>query len=207
MSQKIIRQGFEEMICGQKNCLTVLFPGFGYGCDRPLLRAAYEKAVSAGHDVIQLQYGRLYYKNMPLKEAVAKSFPIALKSSLKALEEPFSKEYKAVYFVSKSFGTMVAGEITRQWESKNIKNFYLTPIEESFCYLAERPSLAAAGTNDPLIAGNFIKKLQDTGMTELFVYQRADHSLEVKEDKKQSIWILEDIRKKYDIFFHIGAGV
>lgn len=62
------------------------------------------------------------------------------------------RAFRSVFFVSKSFGTLVAGELTARRPALEAKNFYFTPLPAALPYLAQPGGqrLAAAGHSRPL---------------------------------------------------------
>ena len=70
------------------------------------------------------------------------------------------KSYCKVYFISKSLGTLFAGEISNQMGDCDIKNLFLTPIEKTVPYMINTNCISVTGSNDkafPISCLDFVR--------------------------------------------------
>lgn len=168
----------------QSDALAVLFPGSNGTCDIPLLHYARKVALLSACDVLSLEYGYVRTEQSFSRELYS---PI-LKESLQAVEACDLAKYRRIYFISKSFGTLIAGEIAGQVCHLPIKSLYLTPLEDTVPYMSKTNCTVVAGDRDNLFPDVF--KLRDMGTVDLRVFPGAGHSLEVKDDYRKSLDIL-----------------
>ena len=91
------------------NRLSVLFPGANNTCEAPLLHYARLIALQAGSDILCIEYGY----NHAGHEFTSEMYKPSLDESLKVLRLCGIEKYDSLSFISKSFGTLIAGEITR----------------------------------------------------------------------------------------------
>ena len=176
--------------------LAVLLPGFGYGPDKPLQHYARKAALAAGFEVLAVEYGPLPRDKSDLARSVRDAFVPALAAAAAQLDRALAgPPFRSVFFVSKSFGTLVAGELTARRPELAAKNFYLTPLPASLPYLAQPGGqrLAAAGTADPFVTAADRARMRAVLGDRLLVFEGADHSLEVPGDPLAGVAILEQV--------------
>ena len=126
------------------NRLTVLFPGANNTCEAPLLHYARLIALQAGSDTLGIEYGY----NRSGHEFTSEMYKPSLDESLEALRLCGIEKYNIVFFISKSFGTLIAGEITKRLKSVNIRNLFLTPVGATIPYINESDCTVVFGTAD-----------------------------------------------------------
>ena len=176
--------------------LAVLLPGFGYGPDKPLLHYARKAALAAGFEVLAVEYGPLPRDRADLARAVRDAFGPALAAAAAQLDSALAgRAFRSVFFVSKSFGTLVAGELTARRPALEAKNFYFTPLPAALPYLAQPGGqrLAAAGTADPFVTASDRARMRAALGDRLLLFEGADHSLEVPGDPLAGVAILEQV--------------
>ena len=85
--------------------LAILFPGVGYTCAKPLLYYTASAAADRNYEIIRLDYGQdihTFRGRTPLElEPVT---ALALKRSLRSLQDIHFSEYEKIIFISKSIG-------------------------------------------------------------------------------------------------------
>ena len=84
--------------------LVVLFPGFGYGPDKPLLYYAAKVARRQGLDCMAVQYSQLFPHEETPQASAAKSYPGAAQDAMTQIPAGYDR----YICIAKSFGTMVA---------------------------------------------------------------------------------------------------
>lgn len=174
--------------------LALLLPGFGYGPQKPLLHYAQRAAQSAGLTVLAVDYGTLPRCD-DLDRRMREAFPAALKAAAAQLDDAaVREEWRAIYLIGKSFGTLVAGELAAQRPALPIRLICLTPVEAALAYL-ERPDclFAACGDADPLVSGAALARMRSAAGDRLQIFHGANHSLEVPGDPLESIEILRQV--------------
>ena len=84
--------------------LVVLFPGFGYGPDKPLLYYAAKVARRQGLGCMVVQYRQLFPHEETPQASAAKSYPGAAQDAMTQIPAGYDR----YICIAKSFGTMVA---------------------------------------------------------------------------------------------------
>lgn len=180
-----------------ENSLVVIFPGGNYNCDRPLLYYARKAALDAGHDVLCMTYRR----KMEWKDSGEYTIEIQADSGFDAVQKCMSKNYKNIYFVSKSIGTEIAGNITERIGYDKVINIFLTPTKNAVKNIINSKGIVVVGTEDFLLAKEDISRIKKCGNVELVSFKGANHSLEVDNNLNECISILGRIGNIYtDIF-------
>ena len=156
--------------------VTVLFPGIGYTCDRPLLYYAGKLAASLGHQVIRVPYGHFPDGVKGDPEKMRQAFLSALAQAEELLRDVDWSAYETVTFIGKSVGTVVAGAYAKKHHLK-VRFILLTPVMEAFDQL-EGLAIAFHGTADPWAqTADVIKTCGAMGIP-LFLTENANQSLE-----------------------------
>ena len=172
--------------------LVVLFPGKNFSCDKPCLHYAATMAFQSGYDVLVLEYG---YQ--------AARTDLDIKDLTKIIDESEAcisqivHEYEQLIFISKSLGTIVAGEVEKRLNLSLKQHIYLTPLQDTIPYINSSNSIVVYGTNDPLFNKELAEKIKDKTIIE---YQNANHSLETN-DVEESINIIQSLIRVYKEVF------
>lgn len=182
--------------------LAVFFPGFGYGCDRPLLHYARKMASDSGCDILTIEYGNLETDKGNLSHSVGSCLNPAFRKAKSQLEHALTYGYDELYFVSKSFGTVVAGMLANEVKGGPIHQFYLTPLAETITYIKQFPGRVESGTRDPYVSADIRAEIAKIPGVELVVRERANHSLEISGDVLYSVDLLKQITERYVDFFY-----
>ena len=170
-----------------KTKLALVFPGLGYGPDRPLLYYAGKLARKAGYALVTLSYGELPRVERPAPGKpldtgrLGECFRLALERSASRLDgvlgkEEMAEEAPGILIISKSIGTAVGAA----WaESRGIvpRQVLYTPVTRTFDFPLAR-SVAFHGTADPWIRTcDCVAGCRNAGVP-LHLFEGADHSLE-----------------------------
>ena len=178
--------------------LTVLFPGFGYRADKPLLHYAGKCSAACGYDVLSVNYRWLDMdKEHSLKERTENSLEGAVLDALRLIRE--AGRYQKLFFVSKSFGTFVAGETEKLLKGTGIpvKQIYLTPLPETYeRYMRLGKCISVTGTADPLMTPEAREWMRMDPKVDLMLVENGNHSLENPGDPLESIDILKAVAAK-----------
>ena len=175
--------------------LLVLLPGFGYGPDKPLLHYAKKAALAAGWQTLAIDYGPLTRgANQSIFEAGQQAFPQAFAAANTQLDSALrAGEYAELLLVSKSFGTLIAGELTASRPALGAKNFFLPPLAGTLPYLSQADCMAAAGDADGLVSDADRLQMRALLGSRFLLFPGADHSLEVPGDPLAGIEILGQV--------------
>ncbi|MFL0270090.1 alpha/beta hydrolase [Candidatus Clostridium radicumherbarum] len=172
----------------KSDSLVVLFPGSGYICDKPLLYYARKATLLYGCDVLSLEYG--YFRS---NEEPSLDFKDRIvKESYEAVELCLSKSYENIYFISKSLGTVVAGEVSELIGYEKVKNLFLTPTKDTVKHILKSRCSIVVGTKDKFFTKGDIETVTNSSVS-VHIIENAVHSLEVDDDYTKSIHILSEV--------------
>lgn len=175
----------------KSDSIAVLFPGADYSCDKPLLHYARKAALLSGCDVLSLEYGFCRVTN-PVE---GNPFSQIVKDCYEAVRLCVEKKYNNIYFISKSFGTSVAGEVSNLVGYDKVNNLFLTPTEETIPYILRSKCTVVSGEKDKHFTQANIDSIRRNSSVDLHIIDKAVHSLEIDDDYMESIKILEYITK------------
>ena len=167
--------------------LVVLLPGMYNTHESPLLYYSANVALQAGCDVLGIEYGYHHSGHSYSSEM----FESTLGETLEALRSCGIEQYHRVSFISKSFGTIIAGEATRHFTSVKAHNLFLTPIARTIPYINEGDCTVIFGTADPLFSQDDADKI--SGNVQVISLPGADHSLTMDNDYRKSLDFLGDV--------------
>lgn len=172
--------------------LMVLFPGMGYTCDKPLLHYAKAYGFLNGYDILCINYGKMTFDKTKVLSSIAPAYDIA-KAALNQID---LIKYKHILFISKSLGTVVAGQLSKEY-TRDIQNIFLTPLKETIPYMNHCKDVTISGDHDPMLSSDDLQWIQKQPITS-FIYPNANHSLEVEGDPIQSIVCLRKVAIIYE---------
>ena len=178
--------------------LAVIFPGIGYGNDKPLLYYA-ERLVRRefGMDVVKVEYTGMPRMVKGDQERTREIIAQALSCAGDCLSGVDISRYDGLVFISKSLGSVVASIAARNLPIP-YAHILLTPQPEAFDYIKEGSGIAFNGTEDPWTEIEQIEALCEENDIRLYVIPDADHSLEtgdIEEDLRILKKTLKKIRK------------
>ena len=183
----------------EKN-LAVIFPGFGYNGDKPLLYYSKKLAGEKGYEILDIKYDLITpYKELENdKDRDKKVFKIAVSEAMKCLSEVNLSEYGKVLFIGKSIGTVVAGYCAGEMEV-DVRHIVLTPVPETFEYLKKICGIIFHGTDDPLCKNDVVLDKCKELELELIEVEGANHSLEIHDvemDLRRIAEIMDRVKKE-----------
>ncbi|MFA5523415.1 MAG: hypothetical protein WDA24_03575 [Tissierellales bacterium] len=161
----------------------------GYSCDRPLLHYARKAALLSGCDVLSLEYGYFKTNNSFRSDYLEQT----IHEAYETIQIALSNSYKRIFFISKSLGTSIAGNISELLGYDIINNMFLTPISHTIPHIIKSKCTVVVGTNDKFFSKENIDLIATYSSVNLHIINDAKHSLEVDEDCMKSIEILKDI--------------
>lgn len=171
------------------NSVVILFPGSDYSCDKPLLHYARKATLLSGCDVLSIEYGYIRANKEPCDDFMER----IIKESYETVQLCLANSYVNIYFISKSLGTIVAGEISDLIKYRKINNLFLTPTKETIKYIMKSNCSIVIGTNDRFFSSKDIDTITNS-YVDMHIIEGAVHSLEV-DDYIKSIQILSDVTK------------
>lgn len=124
---------------------AVFFPGDNYGCLAPLLYYPRKAALTAGCDVLSLEYGY----QVARERATMDQAKYVVEESLSAINLALTPVHRHLLLMSKTLGTFIAGQVAEQFAGLGVSHIYLTPITASLPYLVRSKGLVFTGTSDP----------------------------------------------------------
>lgn len=169
--------------------LVVLFPGKSYKCDAPLFHYARKATIALRYDVLSLEYGFQTAGTDFQRE----DFPYLLRDTLKIIDQCLKNDYLDIFFISKSLGTKVAGELSKNLDFHLIKHIFFTPLPAVIPHILSSQSIVFVGTEDPYFKKIHIEKINRCRTLDLRIIKGANHSLEVEGDYQTSLAILRDV--------------
>ncbi|PJN56505.1 hypothetical protein PAEVO_32280 [Paenibacillus sp. GM2FR] len=170
--------------------LVVLFPGKNYPCDKPSLHFAGTSALQSGFDLMVLEYGyQAARTNLDINDLQR-----VIDESHESVQRIIGK-YNQVVFISKSLGTIVAGEVHGKLEIP-IKHLFLTPIKDTIHYINKFNGLVVYGTKDEVFHRELADQINIDKVREVIEIPNANHSLETN-NVEESIEILSKLVRIY----------
>lgn len=178
--------------CDDSKGLVVLFPGVNYSCDKPLLHYARKIAILNSFDVLCIEYSKKLTKH----DVENGNLEFLQKEILMTLKEVKYKAYNKIYFISKSIGTKIAGELGEALGDKKIKQLYLTPLKGTIRYMKDIKCTAITGTKDKFFKSGDIDRIKEESNVNFILIEEANHSLEIEDDISGSIKILNKVSEE-----------
>ena len=177
--------------------IAVIFPGIGYHKNKPLLYHSAKLAAQHGFKVKALEFSGFPQKLKGNREAMMKSFQLAIAQSEDQLKFIDFPAYDDVVFISKSIGTVAAAIYATKHEVP-ARQLYFTPLEQTFSLIQDGNGLVFHGTADSWVdteavtAGCLEKRLT------LKTVLGSNHSLEsddVFANLQDLLVIMEDVNR------------
>ena len=176
--------------------LVVLFPGRGYTCMKPLLHYAAMAAMEHGMDVLCLEYG-FYQAGSEFTASDIAPFAGELCGILRAAGVA---NYQELFFISKSLGTVLAGEAAQEFQKQTIHQLFLTPVERTLPFLLRAPAYTILGTADDAFPAHCLEQVRALGHCKIMLIPNADHSLETGNGVEKNLAIMREIATVYQSF-------
>lgn len=167
----------------KNNSLVVLFPGVNYSCEKPLLHYARKVASIKGQDVLCISYGYKLSKD-DIGKPIIKTITDEVFQAIKNCSD---KEYNNIFFISKSIGGEIAGNIASKIGYENVKSLYLTPTPSTIDHMIKANCSVIVGTKDKIFTEENIKSINVYKNINLILVDNAQHSLEVDGNIEDSI--------------------
>lgn len=176
--------------------IAVFFPGVSYSCEKPLLYYTASAAHDHGYQIIKLDYGHdIHSSRGRSPHELEQLTKLALKRVIPRILELNLNQYDDVIFVSKSIGTTIALETELCLKPlRPIRHFLLTPLKDTFPYIAKSNGVFFSGTADCYVPADIVrssarKYADKCGGT----FELCNHSLEIEGDTIGNLKRLEQI--------------
>lgn len=179
--------------------LGVLFPGFGYSGQMPLLYYPRQVLFASGADVFVVGYN--YSEDPDFVAASGEQRKLRLQGDAVAAYEKAAgqRKYERVTLVGKSIGTRAVGHVLATEENlPALSCIWLTPIfrSDTLCaQMKQRPhrGLFVVGTSDAHYLPDKLAEVQEATAGQAVIIEGANHSLEIPGNVGQSLQALERI--------------
>nr|WP_154983841.1 alpha/beta hydrolase [Paenibacillus xylanexedens] len=182
-----MKQKYYQIHEGNKK-LVVLFPGQNYPCNKPTLHFAGTSAIQSGFDLLIMEYGYQAARVELDRDEVRR----VVEDSYESVKQVVHK-YNQVVFISKSLGTIIAGEVHEKLDVP-IKHIFLTPNKETIPYVNKFNGIVVYGTKDQVFNEELASEINKEN--EIITIINANHSLETN-DVEESVGILKELVKIY----------
>lgn len=177
--------------------LVVLFPGTGYNCDKPLLYYGDSVALQQGYDTLCFDFKELpIFYNGRTNETDMDLLDDIISVSMKIIQE-LQDQYEELYFISKSYGTLIASNITTKWNQIPIHNCFLTPLLPILPLIEHMNCTVIMGTKDKVLPIEKAAYLTQRPNISFYPIEGVGHSLETFSNTSNSIQILSHIVDYY----------
>lgn len=188
-----------RIVSQDSNTLAVLMPGIGYTLDRPLMDYSKKLVLQLGFDVLSVEYGfQIVRKNLDRE----KELKYLIKESLYIFKSALHEKYRKIIFISKSIGTIIHTLLCDEVSDYEVKNIYLTPINETLKIGIKENSLVITGTHDPLINIETVEEIRKIKGVKLIEIKDGDHSLNINNNVLSSIITLHNVIEAEKEYLH-----
>jgi len=173
--------------------LAIIFPGYGYTCDRALLYYSIQMLLERGADVFQVNYA---FANKPGfwqsgEETRAIWFGTDATVAMRTVLE--KGDYRHITLIGKSLGTLAVGHVAAMMpELADVRAVLFTPLLKNPRLVQQiigfkGDVLLVVGTGDSYHAPDTLQVIQAAREVEVIEVEDGDHSLEIKGDMMRSL--------------------
>jgi predicted alpha/beta-hydrolase family hydrolase len=178
---------------------ALVFPGFGYTCQMPLLFYSIEALLQKGLNVLTVEYNYskdAQFRALSKEEQIGRLHADVEASYRAAQNQGYSN---IVTLAGKSLGTRAIAYLLREHsELRNAKVVWLTPLikgQDLREQIAghEAGNLIAIGTADPHYNVDVLYSLQDNPRISVVLIEDGDHGLQIQGDLNRSLEALSKV--------------
>ena len=191
------------------DALAVIYPGFHYSCDKPLLYYITDLLTEHGMDVLQLRtdYATADFRNLSDMDRLAWLSGDALAGLNTGLAQ---REYTRLILVGKSIGTLSLAYLTTQDIPKYTELIWLTPLFHrpemvNAAAKSRHKSLHIIGDADPNYDTEALSKISQSSFAQVQIVEGVNHSLDNPNDVTASIWKMADIMHGVADFLNLNS--
>ncbi len=178
---------------------AIVFPGFGYTCQMPLLFYSIEVLLQKGLNVLTVEYN--YSRNVQFRALSKEEQTGWLHADVEASYRAAQNQgySNIVTLIGKSLGTRAIAHLLREHsELENAKIVWLTPLIKDQDLREQIAShkagnLIAIGTADPHCDVDILSSLQDNPRISVVLIEDGDHGLQVQDDLNRSLEALSKV--------------
>jgi dienelactone hydrolase len=187
--------------------LAVVFPGYRYRCDGPLLYHPSRMLLSSGADVLLVEYAYDALAEWRSSDSETRKRWLSADSAAAFHTASEQRPYKRIALVGKSLGTQAMGHlIASEPATRHARALWLTPIltDPELGEQLEKsanPSLLVIGSADDYYDSKPLNQLRRKVDVEILVVPEANHVLEAGDGALRSIEILKDVMEAVQRFF------
>ncbi|MHA1934757.1 MAG: alpha/beta family hydrolase [Candidatus Thorarchaeota archaeon] len=187
--------------------LAIIFPGYGYSSDMPLLYYSILSLLDKGVNVLSVDYN--YSKNERYKTLSREEREKWLYSDVDAVLNTvkIEKNHDIIALIGKSLGTMAIGHLLdRDPTLSSCKVVWLTPLLKhpklpNQIVTNGPASLIVIGTADQHYDAEVLSSIQASIQCDIIVIKDANHSMEISGNTWDSIKALNKIVAGFQEFF------
>lgn len=191
--------------------LAVIFPGYGYTCDRSLLHYTMQMLLAQGADVLQVRYE---FSNKPGfwqsgEQTRALWFGTDALAAMRRVQEKGT--YSQITMVGKSLGTVAVGHVaTILPHIANLRGVMFTPLLKNPGLVQQIKAfngelMLVVGTGDSLHDPAALEEICAARKVDVVEVEGGDHSLENKEDVLESLETLKRMMQRVKGFLNQGT--
>jgi hypothetical protein len=187
--------------------LAMIFPGYGYSCDRPLLYYPLQILLDQGLDVLQVNYAFANKPGFWQSGEETRAIWFGTDAAV-AMRSVFEKgDYRHITLIGKSLGTLAVGHIAATMpDLTDVRAIMLTPLLKNPRLVQQiigfkGDILLVVGTGDSLHAPDTLQVIRTARVVEVIEVEGGDHSLEIKGDAMQSLDTLVNVMVGVNEFF------
>jgi hypothetical protein len=200
---RVVNNMFLYHVEESKN-IAILFPGADNSTDIPTLHYARKAALLSGCDVLSLEYGyAINYNTLSQPEII----DTVIDECYEVIKRCVKNEYERIFLISKSMGHFISLRISEQLDIKRIKHICYTPIDINDSDIVKYECVVFTGTKDKWLSMAARNELANYSNVDFIQMKDAVHSLEIDDNYKQSIKILEYITDKCFDFIKNNVAV
>jgi hypothetical protein len=175
--------------------LMILLPGRGYTNDHPVMHYVAKVGMQLGYDALAVQYGF----QVSGADLTPDKLPLVSQDVSGAVTQALQRPYKRVVIVGKSMGTPLAVEVAKTL-SQQVSLILLTPVGGAMQGLGGLRTLAVIGTSDAAYSAEEVQSFESVSTVTWRVFDNLNHALELADDWRGSVQVLEEIIAACDTF-------
>ncbi len=191
---------------GEACHLAIVYPGYGYTTDMPVLYYPAQLMQNLKADVVKVHYS--YDENVEFGNTFDEEQYVWLYTDSYSIFEEAWKQgrYTEVTLIGKSLGSLAVAHIANSESRLALVNcIFITPTLTDHSFIndvldAQPRSLFAIGTDDHYYHSDTLKDLEKATRSEALVFHGANHSLEIKNNIGQSLQIIERLMRVMEQF-------
>jgi predicted alpha/beta-hydrolase family hydrolase len=191
--------------------LGVVFPGYGYTVDAPLLFYTNALLSQLGYDVLNLNYE--YNRNQAYQKSSDSEREAWFREDISGVVSSLAShtQYSEWVFIGKSLGTTAMLQVLESHRfDKKARSVWLTPAGAlphitDFLSKERIVSLFLVGTEDRFYDAAEYAKLQSLPHVHVEAISAADHCLDLKDDVLGSLRILQEAIESIRSFLSVGG--